>query len=168
MIRRDQNRRDRRNSRLELSPRCRRVIKYTFLLVCMSGLSFQLFQLITQYAERRTIVHLEFETLWYNRMPSITICYPNLIAMNKTVEMFPELRPIFKQYNNILKKVTENDFKKYAIRKRLNDIYEEKFIEFIEEKNLSFAQLSELSIPFAYTQITNLSSYARESNNGNL
>ena len=137
---------------IKLSQRCRRIIEGFIILLCASGLIFQVTQLFMQYLSRRTIVHLDFETLWYNRLPAITICYPNLIAMNKTADKFPELKPVYDQYKRNLSEAKDYDFHNYKLQKHLNSLYEEKFVDFVKQKNLSFGQLSELSIPFRYEE----------------
>lgn len=137
---------------IKLSPRCRRVIKYLIVLLCVSGLAFQVTQLVLQYLSRRTIVHLEFETLWYNRLPAITICYPNMIAMNKTAERFAQLKPVYNQYKKRLAEANDYEFHDRKLRQKLDDIYENDFLGFIRRQNLSFAQLAELSIPFTYKE----------------
>ena len=139
-----------KRKRFEVSKKCRRIVKYVILILCVSGLIFQATQLTIQYLARRTIVQIDFETIWYNRLPAITICYPNLIAMNKTVEKFPQLNTSYNEYKNILKQVSERDFRDYKVQKRLNDLYEAKFYNFTKQMNLSFEEWSEISIPYEY------------------
>lgn len=132
------------------SNRVVRSIKTIIGVLCVFGLIYQVTTLILQYLEYKTVVNVSFETIKYNRLPAITICYPRFVAMNKTAERFPHLKAVFKEYKNALRNVSDSDYQNKTFRNYLNNIYEEKFEQFIANQNLTISQLYDLSIDFSF------------------
>ena len=88
----------------------------------------------------------------YNRLPAITICYPKYLAMNRVIEKYSHLRPVFEEYKNSLENVSNDQFYNKTFVKYLNDIYEEKFEKYIKNQSLSIDQLFQMSIPFEFAR----------------
>ena len=140
------------------------VVKSIICVLCVIGLIYQVTILVMQYLEYKTVVNMRFETIKYNRLPSITVCYPRFVSMNKTIEKFPHLRPMFEEYKNALSNVSESDYQSKTLRQYLNNIYEERFEKYIYGQNLTISQLYDLSIDFNFpTNSSNFVSKKSES-----
>lgn len=132
-----------------------KAIKLTFYVLCIFGLIYQVTTLAIQYLQYKTVVNIQFESIKYNRMPAITICYPEHISMNKTVAKYPELRPLFDEYKNLLTNVSKDDYYNEEFQNTLNSIYEN-FTETVESQDLTVSEYYELMFDYEFDRNTSL------------
>ena len=107
----------------QLSSNTRRIISYSIIVLCVSGLVFQTTELFFQYLKRQTVVNIRVEKNKYTSIPAITICYPGIVSMEKTTEKYPQLKPLFDEYKNSMKNVSENDYKNETFVQKWNKLY---------------------------------------------
>ena len=136
----------------EKASNCRKSIQYMkllFYLLCVCALIYQLVTLVVQYSEYKTVINVKFETIKYNRLPAITVCYPRYLSMNKTALKYPEMRPAFDKYKDILKNVSKDDYYDPTIQSELSSIYDN-FRSFVDNQNLTVAQHYELMFDYRF------------------
>ena len=144
-VKKSLNRLSRRTRRTR---RTRRIIRYLIIVLCVWAFIINTALLFIQYSKRQTVVNIKIETIKYNRIPAITICYPAMVSMERTVQKYPELRPLFDEYKNKMKDISENDYKNKTVVEKLNNLYRQKFTSFAIEKS-NVKDFYDLSIPFS-------------------
>ena len=130
----------------QLSPRSRRIIRYSIIVLCVFGLSFQTTKLFIQYSKGQTVVNIKIGTINYNSIPAITICYPAMVSMERTAQKYLQMKPIFDECKAILKNMTEDDYKNVSLRQHLESIY--KNFSMFTYYQANIRELFDLSIPF--------------------
>ena len=133
-----------------LSTKTKLVIRFSILFLCIAGLFTQSAQLLFQYLKGQTVVYINIETIKYNRIPAITICYPQYLSMERTAQKYPHLKPLFDDYKRVLKTVSDTDFKNETLRQYMNGLFRQNFSSFVDEQELSVSELHDLSIPFVF------------------
>ena len=122
-------------------------MKLVFYVLCVCGLIYQVITLVVQYSKYKTVINVKFETIKYNRMPAITICYPQCLSMNKTSLKYPTMRPLFDKYKNLLKNASKDDYYDETYQNELNLIYYN-FTSFVKIQNLNVAEYYDLMFDY--------------------
>ena len=125
-------------------------MKLLFYLLCVCALIYQLVILVVQYSQYKTVINVQFETIKYNRLPAITMCYPSYLSMNKTSLKYAVMRPAFDEYKNLLKNASKDDYYNGTIQEELESIYYN-FISFILNQNLTIAQFYDLMFDYEFS-----------------
>ena len=150
-----------------LSFKTRRIIRYLVIICCGFGLVFQTTQLYSQYSKRQTVVNIKVEKNKHNSIPGITLCIPAMVSMERMADKFPELRPLFDEYKNRMKNISENDYKNKTFVNEINDLYEINFNTLSNQKS-KIKDLFDLSINFLHghfiqTQVNGMRLYSNGS-----
>ena len=75
--------------------------------------------------------------------------------MEKFVKIYPEMKPIYEEYLNIINNVNDTDFSNETLKENLISIYRKNFIETHKEYELPIYELfDKLSIPFRFPKKT--------------
>ena len=132
---------------LSTKSRIKIIIRFLIIFGCVTGLATQATQLIYQYIDGQTVVNIKIEQIKYNKIPSITICYPRSLSMERMAEKYDKLKPIYEEYKNIMKNVNNSDYRDKNLTEKLRDIYWENFTKPIESLEIPINELFDLSIP---------------------
>jgi len=128
-------------------------LRIILFLICISGLTYQASRLVSQYIRGQTVVNIRVEKLRYSKIPAITICYPRFISMEKMVKLYPEVRPAYDEYQNIINSANETDYDNEDLKKKLEDIYKNNFTRLNKHFDIPVYQLfDDMSIPFNFTK----------------
>ena len=139
----------RRCERMSAKTKKKFLIRFMITIISVIGFIYYTTDLLSQYLKRQTVVNIKLEeNIKYNNIPSISICFPQMISMESMAQKYEELIPIYEKYKNIMNNSSEEDFKNKAFIKNMNDLYFKNFSYF--NKNLTINELFDLSIPFEY------------------
>ena len=138
----------RRMSEMSSKQRLKVALRLLIIFVCVFGLVFQTSQLVYQYTRGQTVVNINFETIKYNRIPAITLCYPQFLSFERVRQKVPGFESRLNETKEQLKNVTESKDRVQGLSDFVTD--------FVENLEFSVKELFELSIPFELT--TNSSS----------
>lgn len=133
------------------------LLQIVTIIFCVCGLLVYTSMLCDQYFKGRTVVSIRFETLKVNhKIPAFTVCYPELVSMQKTTEYYPnpKLRKVFQNYLRLVSTADENQYRNENFTEKLNKLYYEKFNNMIkEDESITIRDLFELSMPFEAIQL---------------
>ena len=116
-------------------------------ITCAVGLIVQIILLVIQFAQYKTVVNVDLESGQYRTLPALTVCLPIYISVNKVADKYSNVSEIIEahqQYKNVL--ATISRLNNHApFRDKLNKLYQDKFVSFVESKDLSVDELSKLT-----------------------
>ena len=125
------------------------------LLICSVGFVLQMYMLIWQYTQFKTVVNLDYESSKYQSIPAITICLPKLLSMKRVVEYFQrdnssseqsdKVTKAYELYQTALVDFSSIENNNMTRKEFMNSIYKDNFESLIP--NLTIMQLYEMSIP---------------------
>src|SRR5882724_6000840 len=76
--------------------KCKFFIRFIIIFIGVFGLIYQTSQLVSQYMKRQTVVNIKLEeNIKYNKIPSITICFPQMISMESMAQKYKDLKLIY-------------------------------------------------------------------------
>ena len=73
------------------------------VLFCSVGFILQMYMLIWQYIQFKTVVNVDYESSKYQSLPAVTICLPKLLSMKKVVEYFQRFNSSSEQSDKVTK-----------------------------------------------------------------
>ena len=123
------------------------------LLICSVGFVLQMYMLIMQYREYKTVVNTDYESSAYHSIPAITICLPKLLSMKRVVEYFQrdnssseqseKVTKAYEMYQAALVNFSSIQNNNMTRKEFMNSIYRDNFESLVP--NLTFMQLYEMS-----------------------
>ena len=123
--------------------------KVGITIFCVSGLLVCASILCSQYFKRRTVVSITFETWRRNhKIPAFTVCYPELLSMERMAEFYPKLKRLKKNYNELVKKAINKDYKDKIFTEKLDKIYDNFRRVRNENKTITVKDLFDFSLPY--------------------
>ena len=124
-------------------------------VTCAIGLIVQIVMLVMQFVQYKTVVDVELQSGQYDTLPAITICLPIYISVRKVADKYSNVSEIIEahqQYENAIANITE-DSNDNGFRKKLNSLYLDKFVAFVERRDLSVDELFNLTVPYKQPDI---------------
>ena len=128
-----------------------------FIIFCSSGLILQTLELFDEFRSGRTVVNIEYDSSKYVKIPAITVCYPWGVSLEGLAHKFPEFKPHFFNYTNILKNMTEEDLINDILTENLFSVYTGIVNAFNYNTNPDINQVFDVSIPYNVTKMNKTS-----------
>ncbi len=119
--------------RVSLRKRIKLVSRVTVFLLCISGLIYLTAELFAHYLRGRTVVNIRIEQMQFNKIPSVTICYPRFVSMEKMAKLYPDLGFIYKNYKNIMNSLQDKDYSNRTLKDFFYGIYWKNFTNMFEQ-----------------------------------
>ena len=123
------------------------------LLMCSVGFILQMYMLIMQYKEYKTVVNTDYESSAYHSIRTITICLPKLLSMKRVVEYFQrdnssselsdKVTKAYELYQTALVNFSSIENNNMTRKEFMKSIYEDNFESLVP--NLTLMQLYEMS-----------------------
>ena len=136
------------------------ILKTFLVIICSFGLLYQTSQLMRQYLSGKTVVNLEVKRLHNEKIPGITICYPQGLSIKRIAEFFGNDQELYIEYSKLDKMLTT--FPR-TINQTTIDLATTKirqiFFEILRKKELkgltAHQLLANFSIPYHYINQNN-------------
>ena len=85
------------------------LLNFGIILVCLSGLLYQSYDLVNQYISGETVVSLKLERLETKPLPAFTICLPKFLSLKKASEFDSVNNKLYMNYTRLLEEYWNND-----------------------------------------------------------
>ena len=80
---------------------------FTTWVVCLSFLSFQSWQIFSQFSKGNIVTNIMFVTSMPDTLPAITVCMDEIFSFEKVAKRLPEYDEVFNQYKQFLAKTSK-------------------------------------------------------------